>query len=176
MPDCASARFRLTEDDLVAAGQLYGWSGLTQRRTMIGLVLLWLIILPLVAWLTLGPAMGDPQALQNNAGFLLALSLAPFAATAAVMQVIMPVAARRTFRQQRSLQGELAYRWTSEHLTADTEYGAFDMPWSHFLRWSEDKRTILLFESDRLYRVIPKRVLPPDQYHSLRQHLAGIGR
>ncbi len=49
------------------------------------------------------------------------------------------------------------------------------MPWSHFIHWAEDDRSFLLFESDRLYRIIPKRVLTPDQQASLRRALAAIG-
>lgn len=175
MSDGVSDRFRLTADDVAAAAGLYSWSSLRQPRTVVSLLLAWLLGLAFLSWLVLGAAITDPAALLDNASFLLALSASPFVAIAALMLVMVPITARRTFHQQRSLQGELGYRWSAGGLGIDTEYADFDMPWTHFQRWAEDGRSILLFESDRLYRVIPKRVLTADQQTSLRHHLAGIG-
>lgn len=175
MPEGETAAFRLTEDDLVAAGRLYAWSSLRRPAIMIRLGILWLVFVIFLGFVAKGSQLFDVTQWSSDLGLVLTVSAAPFVAVALITLVLTPIAARRTFRQQRSLQGELSYGWTASALTIGTEYGSFDMPWSHFLRWIEDDRTILLFESDRLYRVIPKRVLDPDQHHSLRQHLARIG-
>jgi hypothetical protein len=171
--DNATGTFHLTEDDLVAAGRLYSRIRLGRPRTIVAFLCLWFFSLMLFTFLVTGRS--SPAAISENPGLIFALSILPFVLVFSWTAWIIPVMARRNFRQQRSLQGEFGYAWTGETLTVKTEYASFDMPWSHFLRWIEDDKTFLLFESDRLYRVIPKRALTADQQQSLRHHLAGIG-
>jgi hypothetical protein len=175
MADDASAPFRLTADDLVAAGHLYAWNGLRQPRMVIRLVIVWLVFTVVLGLIANGRDLLDPGKWSSNLGLVLAISTIPLISVALIILVLTPITARRTFRQQRSLHGELRYQWTASALTINTEYASFDMPWGHFLRWSEGDKTFLLFESDRLYRVIPKRVLTQDQQDSLRRHLVKVG-
>ena len=43
------------------------------------------------------------------------------------------------------------------------------------MRFGEDRHTFVLFESDRLYRIIPKRALDADTERDLRRRLATMG-
>ncbi|MCR6672257.1 YcxB family protein [Devosia ginsengisoli] len=161
--------FALVVDDVVAGSRLYSLTGLRQRKVWIAWTCLWLGFLVFLAFVN-----GMDRALARWP-MLLGISLLPFLAILLLVWILGPISARRMFRQQKSLQGQLVYAWTDTGLHVESEYGAFAMPWSHFIRWAEDDRTFLLFESDRLYRMIPKRVLTADQQASLRRALVGVG-
>lgn len=167
--------FRLTEDDMVRAAQLYTLVSLRRPKTIISLAIAFVLCLLLMAWLggTIFPLNMDRLAREWPT--VLGAGVFPFVLVFVVILVGNPMLARRTFRQQRSLHGEVGLSWTEERLEFDSEYGRFAMPWSHFTRFGEDKHTFVLFESDRLYRIIPKRVLDADTERDLRQRLATIG-
>jgi len=167
--------FTLTADDLAAAARLYGWSGLKSPRIIVGWLLIWLVAVLCLARLVTEPGPLTPGAIVANAPLFIAATVLPFACVIILVMVAGPIGARRQYAQQRSLKGEMSVGWSEEGLHLDTEYGAFTMPWDHFKRWVEDERTFLLFESARLYRVIPKRVLSEAQQESLRHQLARIG-
>lgn len=165
-----SAKFALTADDTVAGMRLYAWSGLTNRKTLIRSLLLWVGIMVLLTGLL---ARGSPALLPVALPIALAGSLVPFLLAAIVTVIGVPIQARRTYRQQRTLRGDMTLTWSDQALHIQSEYGTFEMPWGHFLRWREDARSILLYESERLVRIIPKRPLTDAQQQDL---LALLGR
>jgi hypothetical protein len=170
-----TGKFTLTADDLVAAALLYSWSGLKRPRVIVVWLVLWFVTVLFIARFATEPGPLTLEALLPHVPALLAVTILPLVLVVALVMVVNPIGARRQYAQQKSLQGEIAIGWSEEGMHFDTEYGAFSMPWNHFHRWVEDKRTFLLFESSRLYRVIPKRVLSEDQQASLRQLLPRIG-
>lgn len=170
-----TARFRLTEDDMVAAARLFGREGLRRPRTLRLFAMLALMAFALFTALLMGVESFDGAVFLGHLPLIVLLTALPFAVVWALIAILTPRAARTTYRQQRSLQVELTYAWSDRGLAISSEYGAFEIPWSHFMRWAEDERTFLLYESDRLYRLVPRRVLAPDQQSSLRQALRQIG-
>lgn len=165
-----TAPFKLAAGDLVAASWLYLRQGLKRPRALVSWLVLWACFVAFLIFVN-----GGAPARPDRWLVLLGISLAPFAAVIAVAAILTPITARRVFRQQRSLQGEMTLSWSEAGLHVQSEYGAFEIPWSHFVRWTEDQHSFLLFESDRLYRVVPKRVLTSDQQQDLRTYLGRIG-
>lgn len=163
-------QFALVADDVVAASKLYSLTGLKQRKVWIAWACLWLGFVVFLIVVN-----GVDRALSRWP-MLLGISLLPFLVILLLVWIMGPISARRMFRQQKSLQGQLVYAWSDTGLHTESEYGSFDIPWSHFIRRAEDDRTFLLFESDRLYRMIPKRVLTADQQASLRRAMSCVGR
>lgn len=162
--------FKLTAEDVVGAAWLYLRRGLTRPRVLVSWLVLWACFVAFLLFIDGGlPSRPDRWLL------LLSISLSPLILVIGITIILTPITARRVFRQQRSLQGEMTLAWSDAGLHVQSEYGAFEMPWSHFVRWAEDDRSFLLFESDRLYRVVPKRVLTPDQQQGLRHFLGRIG-
>ncbi|WEK04474.1 MAG: YcxB family protein [Candidatus Devosia phytovorans] len=162
--------FRFAEADLIQAARLFAGKNLSRPKVIVAYISLWFAGLILFTYLVTGKT--DPSAIASNPGLILGLSILPFAIILAWTLWLIPTLARRNFRQQRSLHGDFGYAWTDDKLTVKTEYGSFDMPWSHFPGWTENDKILLLFESDRLYRVFPKRVLSPQQLTDLRHHFA----
>ncbi len=168
-------RFRLSEDDMVHAARLFSLMSLRKPRTAISLAIIFVGCVVLMGSISGVFFPLDFDRLAEVWPFVVGASLLPFFLVFLLAVVVNPRLARRTYRQQRSLHGEIGLNWTEEQLEFDSEYGKFAMPWSHFVRWGEDKHVFLLFESNRLYRIIPKRVLDAENERSLRRGLASIG-
>lgn len=170
-----TVRFKLDEDDMVHAARLFALSSLRRRKTLGGLGIIFLVCLVLMSLIAGVVFPFNSERLARDWPYVLLASLFPFLLVFMLGLVVNPLLARRIYRQQRSLHGEIGLAWTDERLEFDSEYGQFAMPWNHFTRWAEDNRTFVLFESDRLYRIIPKRVLDADTERSLRDRLASVG-
>lgn len=158
--------FGLTADDMVAAGWLYAQSSFSRPRVWVAFGTLWLIFVVFLVMFADG---------ARNPALTLGISLLPFAFVVGLSLVMTPIAARRNYARQRSLQGELVLSWSEAGLHTVSEYGTFEIPWSHFVRHVENNKLFMLFESDRLYRPIPKRLLSPEQQADLRATIAAIG-
>lgn len=161
--------FTLTESDLVAAARLHSTNSLKQPRTVIILAILWLAYLIFLVFVG-----GGLEEALRDWFVILPISFAPILVLLLLPFLIVPWQARRMFRQQRSLQGELTFSWSDGGLHVVSEYGTFEIPWDHFVRSAESKTMFVLLESDRLYRPVPKRVLTTQQCDSLRSYLARI--
>lgn len=75
--------------------------------------------------------------------------------------------ARRIFAQQKSLQLPFTLFWTADHVETDSAQGRALLAWADLRKVSHDRRTILLHESDVLFRIVPRRVLTPEQQADL---------
>lgn len=165
--------FRFTEADLIQAARLFSGKNLSRPKVIVSYICLWFAGLIFFTYVITGST--SPSGIATDPLRILGLSILPFALIAVWTLWLIPTLARRNFRMQRSLHGDFSYGWDADKLMVSTEYGSFDMPWSHFHGWAENDKMLLLFESDRLYRVIPKRVLSPEQQTDLRHHLPKIG-
>jgi hypothetical protein len=171
MSEPHSARFQLTADDLVSAARLFSLDGFRRPRVIASFAMLFVILATLV---TLAFSPETEADVVGRLPFIITVAALPFLAMAGIFMVLIPIGARRVYEQQRSIQGEMLVGWSDAGLHVDSEYGSFDMPWSHFGKWLENGAVFLVFESPRLYRIIPKRVLTAAQADSLRRHLQTI--
>lgn len=105
-----------------------------------------------------------------TAGGLVACAAGGIAFSRAMVQWYVPVVARRVYHQQKHLQDELTVTWDMQGLRVVTPNSDSRTPWSHYLRWREDARVVLLYQSDALFQFIPKRVLSMEEVASLRAH------
>jgi YcxB-like protein len=74
-----------------------------------------------------------------------------------VRSFVLPRRARRRFAQQKSLHGEVQFDWDEDGLAWATERGSGKTPWGDYLKWREDDRFILLYQTDVLFQMVPKR-------------------
>ena len=167
MPARTTGTFRLTADDMVDAAQLFARSSLFRPRVAISFGVLWIIVVVLLVSFADG---------ARNLALTMGASLLPFAFIIVLSLVMTPIVARRNYARQRSLRGDLVLSWSETGLHTVSEYGTFEIPWSHFVRHAENDRLFMLFESDRLYRPIPKRLLSEEQQADFRGWIQAIGR
>lgn len=140
---------RATERDYVAAQFTHLRPGLWLRR--VGLVLVAaIVVFGIVDFAAWPPHLGSIMVLA----FLIYLAL--------MFGLVVPANARRTFRQQKSLQTPYELEVTPDALVSRSEHGEVRTPWSHFVGWKEGDRVILLYQSDRLFQLVPKSFAPSE--------------
>jgi hypothetical protein len=83
--------------------------------------------------------------------------------------VLAPRSARKTYRQQKSLQQPLTFSWSQAGLKVTSEAGEWLTPWDHYLKRAENDETLLFYQAPRLFQMLPKRVLAPEQLADLRE-------
>jgi hypothetical protein len=79
-----------------------------------------------------------------------------------VRRFAIPRRARRLFAQQKGLQRPKTLRWDAAGLSWKSEQGEATTPWSDFLKYKESDRLYVLYLSDALFLMVPKRVFPDD--------------
>lgn len=64
---------------------------------------------------------------------------------------------KRLYAQQKSLHAPITCRFDDTGLALSTPLGQGHRPWSHYIRLRENDAVILLYHSDILFDLIPKR-------------------
>ncbi|MFK3781404.1 YcxB family protein [Agrobacterium sp. NPDC089420] len=161
-----SVTFTLTADDYIAANKLF----ILKYSTSRGPLVCWLM----VVFVLLGSL------------FMLALRFpdAPFMAlfyicVAVVITIPLyqyffgaAVFARKAYADQKSLQHPMTVAWSDEGFRSTSQQGDWNIPWSDYLKWTEDSKVILLYQGARVFNMLPKRVLTPAQIDDFRQLVA----
>lgn len=71
--------------------------------------------------------------------------------------VLIPSIARKRFKQHKALQRPYTLSWSKDALTIKSETGENNTPWSDFLKWRENEHLFLIYVTNGLFRMIPKR-------------------
>lgn len=95
-------------------------------------------------------------------GFALGAGLASAAigawiGAAIVRLVVLPTRARRT-HQSKALRAPSVISWDDDRLRFESEYEGLRLPWGDVVRTKEDDRSLLIYVTDNVFRLIPKRV------------------
>jgi uncharacterized membrane protein YbhN (UPF0104 family) len=69
----------------------------------------------------------------------------------------LPWQTRRRYAQHKALQSPFRIRVDEEGVFAENEYGQALLPWSFFLKWKEGRHLFLIYHTDGLFQMIPKR-------------------
>ena len=154
-------KFTLTEQEAVAAALLVLNKQLWAKRSF--RLLLWTILgLLLIAGLL------DPSALRRP----LLLAMIGMAIVLVLMiRLVVPFHAKRHFRQAAALRDEIEVTWDDEGVGFSGAHGNSRLVWGEFHRWAENDRLVLLYQSQMLYNIIPKRALTAEQVGELRRSL-----
>jgi hypothetical protein len=88
----------------------------------------------------------------------------------------LPRKARRLFSQQKNLQRPIGFTWDQHGLDWTSENGAGRIPWDDFIKWRQNERVVLLYHSDLLFQMLPKRAFTEEgQLQSIMENLNGRG-
>jgi hypothetical protein len=69
----------------------------------------------------------------------------------------IPYRSRRSYKQRKDLQRECTFDPSESGLGFRAENVQAVKPWSDYLKWKEGRSLFLIYMSDNLYQVIPKR-------------------
>ena len=121
-----------------------------RRRTAIGLAILFLSLLAFaIVMFANGNGLGV---------LLLTPALVFLVGRTMVRYVFLPETALRSYSQQKVLHSPQQIRITSDGIAARSRYGQGQLPWDHFIKWREDDRMFLLYQTDNQVLILPKRV------------------
>lgn len=164
---------QLQPEDLALAQRLHFWQHVRGRSGMIRLSILCVVATGAFAtfmWL----AGSGSEAVVPTLAFALSTPFALLAFPFLITHFLGGYAARKTFRQQKTLHKPAKLTWSEQGVVMQSEYGDARVPWMDFRKAREDRQMILLYESDRLYRVIPKRCLSTAQLADLQACMAMV--
>lgn len=158
-----SVSLTITVEDYVTANRLHSLK--SSRTTLVG----W--ILAYVVWMAI--ALDDWRAI--NVIVLNACFAAVTLCMLAYYFLWIPNATGRTYRKHRELQRPHVYSWSESGLTVQSDRGEWRLAWSDCLKWTENAQVMIFYQAPRLFIMLPKRALTPEQIADVRQCASRIG-
>jgi|WetSurMetagenome_2_1015567.scaffolds.fasta_scaffold113893_2 hypothetical protein len=90
---------------------------------------------------------------------------------------LLPRSVRKQLSHSKGLQDDIVVSWDADRIMFETSRGQSRWSWSDFYRWQESAHGLLLWQSDRIYDYLPKRILTDDQVTGIRANLiSAVGR
>jgi hypothetical protein len=77
--------------------------------------------------------------------------------------VLLPNQVKKIFTQQKELNSPFELEFTDTGMTTSNEFGNSTRPWKNFIKWKENSELIMLYHSDVMYSIIPKRIFSDSQ-------------
>jgi YcxB-like protein len=161
----------LTEDDVVAADQLYSWSGFRDPANWRPVAMVWIAVQGVLLAIYLFSGMNSTRFFEFAKFVEIGMLLGTFVVPILAMRFVGPRNARRHFKAMKILHGPIELTWAAEGLTEKTSTSSSLTPWNHFPKWREDEASFIIFVAPTMYRVVPKRFLTEGQNDDLRAHL-----
>jgi len=126
-------------------------------------VIKWVGLLIVVAALALGiqQLAFPPSGTITWAPFAILGGLAYFAA---IYGILLPLKTRKIYRQQKTLQEPYESEVTDEVYATVSVLGTTSMPWKEFHKYKMNKDMLLVYQSDVIYHMFPKRWFTEDQF------------
>ena len=84
---------------------------------------------------------------------------------------LVPRRLRKLYSQQKGVQEPVSVELRPEGLFFASIRGSGLLPWSHVHKWRESAHLLLVYHSDALYNVLPKRDLSSSEVQQIRQGL-----
>lgn len=84
---------------------------------------------------------------------------------------LVPRRARRLYRQTQGAGKPITFIIGAEGLGLRIEDGGGQIPWSHFHKWKQGRKNVLLYQNDALFMILPKRCFTAAQIQTLLQIL-----
>jgi hypothetical protein len=79
---------------------------------------------------------------------------------------------KKIFREQQSLREVIEVTIDDQQLSYSWARGSYVLPWANVRRGLETKSFFILFESSAFARMLPKRVLSPEELRMIRHNVA----
>ncbi|QCI67240.1 YcxB family protein [Phreatobacter stygius] len=154
----------LTEDDYAAANKLHVLNEYRRPWSLIAIACIVVIYCLFIYASVTGFRSFAIPGLYVHIIFIALLAL-----PAVNYLVLAPYTARKTFRQQKTLHHPITYSWSEAGLKATNVSGEWLVPWTDYLKWSEDDRVVLFYQAPRLFQMLPKRAVTAEQLADVMQ-------
>lgn len=97
------------------------------------------------------------------------------ASAALVQYILQPRMIRKHFLQLQNLGGPQTFRFTDEGVACKDQAKESRLPWGKYIKWLEDDAILVLFQTDVLIHLIPKRCLTLHQAEEIRRAVREAG-
>jgi hypothetical protein len=162
------ATFTVSPEDCVAANRLHFLKSISIKR--------WLEVFILSAAALALFNFGFDWIFDLE-GYLIVLgSIWAFLVTVCVAGWFMiPRQARRNWRQAQKMWIERRVSWDADKIHFESEKGQVHVNWSDYYRWAADDRSLLLYQDDRTFHLVPLRNLPSGACDAITEYLKAAG-
>lgn len=72
---------------------------------------------------------------------------------------LRPSTIARAYRQHKDLASPFEMELNDEGYSIQNEYGSGKTPWKDYIKWKADAKMILLYKSDNMFNMVPRRLL-----------------
>ncbi|MBN8951878.1 MULTISPECIES: YcxB family protein [unclassified Rhizobium] len=158
--------YELTPQDLLHALRLHFRQHIRSRAAIIRLVVLWALAV-IVFGLIFASTTDINDAIASTLFFAVIVLFAIFVIPFLMVYVLGWRSARRAYREQKTLHKPAHLSWSEDGVHFKSDFGEARLQWSDFLMARQDRHCIMLYESSRLYRLIPTRIFTDDQLSEL---------
>lgn len=161
-------QFSLTADDYVAAVRLHLTRAFYRNRLIKVALIMGLFYAGLIFFI-LGQWTWLYAAIALGAGAVAAAIIA--LGIAATNHIVTARRSRRIFAQQKSLHDAFEFSWDETGCDLSTASARSRHPWADFRQWAEGPDGIILYQSDALFNMLPKRAFSEDALADIRECL-----
>lgn len=161
-------RFSLTADDYVAATRLH-MTRAFYRNKLAKLTLIMGLIYAVLAFVVMGEWSWPYAAVAAGLGAVAAVIVA--LGIAATNSIMVARRSRRIYAQQKSLHDEFEFAWDETGFDLSTQSARSRHNWADFRHWAEGPDGIILYQSDALFNMLPKRAFSEDALADIREGL-----
>ncbi|MGU3493756.1 YcxB family protein [Xanthobacteraceae bacterium A53D] len=159
----------LTPDDLLEAARIHFRQSMSTPSRLFSLAMLGLIMAAGCAGVL------HVSEMEISIPLLVLVAIAcPLAATLLAYST-HKTATLKTYRQQKSLQRPYTLSWSDAGLQTKSEDGDWRVRWSDVRKVRQSAGMMLFYESEYLFRLLPLRILTPEQKDDLERTLAAHG-
>jgi hypothetical protein len=81
--------------------------------------------------------------------------------------LMLPRRARKLFGQQTTMHKPLRFAWSDDGFVQGSAFGDGTYSWTDLHRWSDGASAILLYHTEAMYFVVPRRALSDDQHREV---------
>ena len=135
--------YTLSESEVVKAMQLHG-RGTNRTLAVLSVVGVALILLGIFTELK---TIGFGGAIGGLVGYFVSVFL------------VIPFNAKRQFKQNRSLRGEMTLSLSEQEIDFKAETGESKLQWSDIRKWKEGGGMYLLYITSNMFHMVPSRVI-----------------
>lgn len=162
-------RFTLTADDYAAASRLHMTRAFYRNKLLKLAVIMGLFYAALIFFI-IGEWTWPIAAVALGAGAAAAAIVA--LGIAVTNHILLPRRSRRIHAQQKSLHDEFELCWDETGFDLSTPSARSRHQWADFRQWAEGPDGIILYQSDALFNMLPKRAFSEDALADIRRNLA----
>jgi hypothetical protein len=126
-----------------------------------------ILVALMVTW-----AFGLYELSQGKVSFMCWMSPLVFFGVGVFLFIFLPWLTKRQYKQHKLLHKPFEIEFTEQSIFSSSEYGNGSIPWTDFVKWRENKKMFLVYQSSSLMHIIPKRIFNnAEEEQTLRTYL-----